>query len=502
MCGIVAYVGRNPAGRISTVGNVASKLRHRGPDAAGLCATEGAVVAHQRLSIVDVKSGKQPLLSEDGKIALVCNGEIYNHEALRKRLDQNHRFRTRSDSEVIIHLYEEMGSECVNELAGMFAFVLTDGENVLAARDALGIKPLYMGHDKGGGLWFASEIKGLSDLSDDVMEFPAGVVFTERSGFQRWFRPSWVEPPDFKGSLNGEMIVGQLRSAVTSRLMSDVPIGVFLSGGLDSSIVAALVRPQMDRPKSFSVGLENSDDLLAARVVAEYLETEHHELIYTKEDMIRVLKTVIYHLESYDPALIRSAIPCYFVSKLASDYVKVVLSGEGSDEAFAGYSYFREMSNPVALHRESVRILQSLHNINLQRVDRMTMAHSLEARVPFLDTEFLAMAMTIDPEIKLHGSERAEKWILRKAFDKLLPDEILWRTKEEFAKGCGSESVLEKYCDSYIGDNKFEKRKSLFPIDTPTTKEAFHYRCIFDEFFPGDALLETVGRWKGTTGSC
>ena len=216
--------------------------------------------------------------------------------------------------------------------------------------------------------------------------------------------------------------------------------------------------------------------------------------------MVRVLKTVIYHLESYDPALIRSAIPCYFVSKLASDYVKVVLSGEGSDEAFAGYSYFRDMSNPIALHRESVRILETLHNINLQRVDRMTMAHSLEARVPFLDTEFLAMAMTIDPEIKLHGSERAEKWILRKAFDGLLPNEILWRTKEEFANGCGSESVLEEYCDSYIEDDKFEERKSLFPIDTPTTKEAFNYRCIFDEFFPGDALLETVGRWKGTTG--
>ena len=430
----------------------------------------------------------------------MCNGEIYNHEILRTQLKRRHRFRTRSDAEVIIHLYEEMGPACVDQLAGMFAFVLTDGERVLAARDPLGIKPLYMGRDGDGALWFASEIKGLLDVCDDVREFPAGSLYTEKGGLRRWFRPSWIDPPNEPLMADGGAIVRGLEMAVTKRPMSDVPVGVFLSGGLDSSIIAALMRSQMHELYSFSVGLENSVDLQAARAVADNLGTEHHELVYTVEDMLAVLETVIYHLESYDPALIHSAIPCYFVSKLAADHVKVALSGEGSDEAFAGYRYFGDLSDADALHRESVRILRRLHNMNLQRVDRMTMAHALEGRVPFLDTDFLNVAMAINPEAKLHQPDRTEKWLLRRAFAGLIPEAILWRAKEEFAQGCGSEWALREYCGHLIADAEFERASELFPVDTPKTKEAFHYRRIFEQFFPGDALRRTVGRWRGTAG--
>ena len=498
MCGIVAYLGDEPAERFAMIDQAASRLRHRGPDAAGFHATEGSAVAHQRLSIVDVAGGTQPLLSEDGRLALVCNGEIYNHEQLRVELKQKHQFRTRSDSEVIIHLYEELGPECVDRLAGMFAFVLTDGEHVLAARDPLGIKPLYIGRETDGAVWFASELKALPDVCNDVQEFPAGSLYTAADGLRCWFEPSWIDPPERPLAADGDAIVHGLERAVTRRLMSDVPVGVFLSGGLDSSIVASLARAQMPGLHSFSVGLENSVDLLAARAVADYLGTHHYELVYTGEDMVEVLETVIYHLESYDPALIRSAIPCYFVSKLAADHVKVALSGEGSDEAFAGYRYFGDLSDGDALHSESVRILRCLHNVNLQRVDRMTMAHALEGRVPFLDTDFLDVAMAIDPEAKLHRPDRTEKWLLRRAFDGLLPEPILWRTKEEFAQGCGSEWVLRDYCDRLVTDAEFVRANELFPVDTPKTKEAFHYRRIFEQFFPGDVLRRTVGRWRGT----
>ena len=288
------------------------------------------------------------------------------------------------------------------------------------------------------------------------------------------------------------------RGTVAGRELPD--LGVFLSGGLDSSILAALVRSQMHELHSFSVGLDNSVDLLAARAVADYLGIQHHELIYTVEDMLEVLETVIYHLESYDPVLIRSAIPCYFVSKLAADHVKVTLSGEGSDEAFACYRYFGDLSDADALHRESVRTLRCLHNMNLQRVDRMTMAHALEERVPFLDTDFLDVAMAIDPGTKLHRPDRTEKWLLRRAFAGLLPEAILWRTKEEFAQGCGSEWALREYCDRLVGDAEFERASELCPVDTPKTKEAFHYRRIFEQFCPGDVLRRTVGRWRGTAG--
>jgi asparagine synthase (glutamine-hydrolysing) len=279
--------------------------------------------------------------------------------------------------------------------------------------------------------------------------------------------------------------------------MADVPLGVFLSGGLDSSMIAALVRRQITGLHSFAVGLDGSSDLLAARCAAAHLGTRHHERVYTPEELVHALPTVIAHLESYDPALIRSAVPCYFVSELTSQHVKVVLTGEGSDEAFAGYRYFTNIDDPAALHRECARLLLGLHNMNLQRVDRMTMAHGLEGRVPFLDVDFLTWAMGLDPAEKLHHSSRPEKWLLRRACEGLLPAEIAWRRKQEFAEGCGSEGVLKDHSEHAVTEADLARASEFFPVDTPTTKEALLYRRLFEEMFPGEAHRRTVGRWRG-----
>ncbi len=475
---------------------IAKRLQHRGPDSSGLLHSGSTVLAHRRLSIIDVAGGNQPLQNESGDLALVCNGEIYNHAKLRPELAHRHRFSTESDSEVILHLYEELGPKCVKKLDGMFAFVLSDGAEFFAARDPLGIKPLYLGHDRDGGLWFASEIKALIDVCTSIEEVPPGFAYSG-GVLQRWFEPSWLDPPDGTSMQDPEAIRDSLESAVAKRLMSDVPLGVFLSGGLDSSVIAALVRRHVDELHSFSVGLEGSPDILAARAVAEHLGTRHHEYVYTPGEAFRMLEDAIAHLESYDPALLRSAVPCYFVSRLASDYVKVVLSGEGSDEAFAGYLYFGSVDEPADLHRECVRLLNNLHNMNLQRVDRMTMAHSIEGRVPFLDIDFLDAVMAIDPGEKLHRPDRSEKWLLRNAVRDLLPEDILWRTKQEFAQGCGFEWTLREHCEEVVSDKDMTTAAERFPVDTPQTKETFHYRRIFEDLFPGETSRRTVGRWRG-----
>ncbi|MFQ5682125.1 MAG: asparagine synthase B [Candidatus Binatia bacterium] len=496
MCGIATYVGCQSSTVTNMMDGIAGRLQHRGPDDSGVFHVGSTVLAHRRLSIIDVAGGKQPIYNENGDLALVCNGEIYNHERLRHELRDRHRFRTHSDSEVILHLYEDLGPAFVTKLDGMFAFVLSDGEEVFAARDPLGIKPLYMGSDAEGGLWFASELKALIDVCVDIKEVPPGFAYT-RGTLEQWYHPLWREPPDRSLMLDPSSIRDRLESAVVKRLMSEVPVGVFLSGGLDSSIIAALVRQHVDELHSFSVGLEGSPDILAARKVAEHLRTRHHEYVYTSGEVIRVLEEVIAHLESYDPALLRSAVPCYFVSKIASDHVKVVLSGEGSDEAFAGYLYFDSVGDPAALHRECVRLLTGLHNMNLQRVDRMTMAHSIEGRVPFLDIDFLDTVMAIDPGEKLHRRGRPEKWLLRSAVTDLLPESILWRTKQEFAQGCGSEWTLREYCAEVVSEGDWAQATRSYPVDAPRTKEEFHYRRIFEEIFPGETSRRTVGRWRG-----
>jgi asparagine synthase (glutamine-hydrolysing) len=500
MCGFAAYVGPGATARAGEVGRRADRLRHRGPDAAGYWGSSGAALAHRRLSIIDVAGGAQPLLAEDGRLALVCNGEIYNHRRLRAGLEGRHRFHTRSDSEVILHLYEEGGAACVEALDGMFAFVLTDGDHVLAARDPLGIKPLYVGRD-GPGFWFASELKSVPPRCTELAELPPGSCMTEEGVARPWFTPGWLEPRRSGEPPDGRLLAERLTGAVSKRLMSDVPLGVFLSGGLDSSVVAALVRREIPVLHSFAVGLEGSPDLLAARRVAAHLRTVHHEYVYTPREAAGVLRDVVSHLESYDAALIRSAVPCYFVSRIASEYVKVVLTGEGSDEAFAGYRYFAAMTDPAALHRECARLLAGLHNMNLQRVDRMTMAHGLEGRVPFLDVDFLALAMALDPAEKIHRAGRPEKWLLRRAFEHLLPADIVWRTKQEFAQGCGSERVLTAHGEGAVTDADFSHASAWFPDDPPATKEAFLYRRLFEEMFPGEAPRRTVGRWRGAAPS-
>jgi len=494
MCGFVAFVGPEAEGQARCVEAVAGRLRHRGPDEAGSHHSAGASLAHQRLSIVDLEGGRQPLLDKEGTVALVCNGEIYNHRALRAGLADRHVFRTRSDSEALLHLYKERGNECVGQLDGMFAFLLSNGGKFLAARDPLGIKPLYSARHA-GGTWFASELKALPAAGLDMREIPPGSALTEAGELRRWFQPSWIEPPARPVQADLATLAQKLEAAVVKRLMSDVPLGVFLSGGLDSSIIAALVRKHATDLHSFAVGTPGAPDLPAARRVAEHLGTRHHEYVYSPEEAIRELENVIVHLESYDPALIRSAVPCYFVSRLAAESVKVVLSGEGSDEAFAGYRYMADIRDPLALHRECVRLLLHLHNMNLQRVDRMTMAHSLEGRVPFLDLDFLGWAMSMDPAEKLRAKDRPEKWLLRRAFEPVLPAEIVWRTKEEFAAGCGSESILEAHGERAVSDADFRNASRRFPVDTPATKEAFLYRRIFEEHFPGESARRTVGRW-------
>ncbi len=497
MCGFTAYVGASGDRRIDEARRTADLLRHRGPDDAAAHAWKNAALAHRRLSIIDVGGGRQPLANEDGTIGLVCNGEIYNFRALRRELGASHRFRSASDSEVIVHLYEEKGAACVRELDGMFAFVLTDGERFLAARDALGIKPLYVGRDPGGsGLWFASELKALPADCEGVAEVQPGTLMTER-GVERWFDPPWLEPPAEPDPDDTVALRRSLERAVEKRLMSDVPLGVFLSGGLDSSAIAALVKRAIPDLHSFAVGLEGSADLPAARRAAAHIGTQHHEYVYSPAEAVAVIEPVIEHLESYDEALIESAVPCWFVSKLAAEHVKVVLSGEGADEVFAGYQYFADITDPAALHRECVRLLLGLHNMNLQRVDRMTMAHALEGRVPFLDLELVAGAMRLDPALKTTGPRRPEKWMLRRAVGDLLPFEIAWRTKKEFAHGSGAANVLSEHAERSVTDADFARRHELFPDDTPTTKQGFAYRRIFEERFPGEARRRTVGRWRG-----
>lgn len=496
MCGFTAFVGDRPTNdHQADVTRGAARIRHRGPDDADSVMTPHGVLAHQRLSIIDVEGGRQPLANEERSVFLVCNGEIYNAASLRAELERRHRFATRSDSEVIIHLYEEHGAAMVRMLDGMFAFVLIDGPRFVAARDPFGIKPLYFGRTS-DGLWFASELKALPRDCHEITELPAGSVMTE-TGLTRWFSPTWTEPPTAPDAEDPAALRRVLEHAVDKRLMSDVPLGVFLSGGLDSSIISALVRRRLSSLHSFAVGREGSEDLTAARRVAEHIGTHHHEYVYTDEEATSVVPKVIESLESYDAALIESAVPCWFVSKLAAEHVKVVLSGEGADEIFAGYGYFTDIQDPADLHRECARLLFGLHNMNLQRVDRMTMAHGLEGRVPFLDTEVVHAAMRCDPALKTTSSERPEKWMLRRSVEDLLPREIVWRTKQEFAHGSGSHAVLALHGERAVSDRDFAERSALFPEDTPTTKQAFAYRRIFEEMFPGSERRETVGRWRG-----
>lgn len=503
MCGIaVIYGGEDP----DLADCMAWLLSHRGPDGKGVAVLGGTTLAHCRLSIIDPAGGHQPLFNEDKSCAVIANGEIYNHRQLRRTLATRHQFRTLSDSEVLVHLYEEHGSNMVGLLDGMFAFAVTDSERLLVARDHIGIKPLYCGVRKNGRsrlLLFASEMKALTPSVDAIYELPPGSYYDTETGWHRYYAvpdpPLRNEPVEFWV----KKIRTTLERSVVKRLISDVPLGVFLSGGLDSAIIAAIAKRHMSTLRTFTVGVEGSHDLEAARLVARYIGSEHHEYIFTKQEVLQHLPQIIYHLESFDQDLVRSAIPTYFCSLLASDWVKVVLCGEGADELFAGYRYYKSIGDPTSLHKELRRSLMTLHNINLQRVDRMTMAHGLEGRVPFLDKEMIALALKIPPRLKLPRTDKGqllEKWILRIAFEDLLPKDIIWRDKEQFDEGSGTVQLLTEIIRDSVRDWDVHRYAAQYaPLRLQSSEECLYHRIFMDVFERPELIVPNIGRWSQRT---
>ncbi|ATW24439.1 asparagine synthase B [Candidatus Formimonas warabiya] len=489
MCGIAGVFGSRCKKEKMDV--MLNKIRHRGPDDFGTFACQEASFIHARLSIIDVDGGKQPIFNESGTVCIIFNGEIYNHEKLRQMLKEEHNFSTNTDTEAILHLYEEIGENCVSLLDGMFAFAIYDVEKgLLLARDPLGIKPLYISEWQ-GNVFFASEMKAFLGIVPHFKEFPAGTYYQSGIGYCKFF--SLPGETGFENTVEQtvEGIRHYLKEAVKKRLMSDVPLGVFLSGGLDSSIIAALAAEEIPDLNTFAVGMKGSEDLKYARICAEYLGTKHHEYSYTLDDMLEALPDVIYYLESYDAALVRSAIPNYFLSRLASEHVKVVLSGEGADEIFSGYHYLKKFSQEE-LFKELVQITGALHNTNLQRCDRMSMAHGLEARVPFLDVNLVRYAFSIPISMKT-DPDRQEKWILREAFSRMLPDEIVFRRKSKFSEGAGSFRSLAQIAEETISDAEFVRSAVIPGRRKLRNKEELMYYRIFHKFYPAESVEKAIG---------
>ncbi|MEL7060939.1 MAG: asparagine synthase B [Acidobacteriota bacterium] len=523
MCSILGFfdLAGEPAAVRALALDRSRRLRHRGPDWSGVYSDAGCVLAHERLAIVDVAHGAQPLRSADRTLVLAVNGEIYNHAELRERLDYD--FQTGSDCEVILALYATRGPEAaaawLEELNGIFAFALWDAARgrALVARDPIGVVPLYWGRDRDGQRVVASEMKALHDLCSSFEPFPPGHVFDSGADGQAataYYRPAWRDLSGANGADDPEHLRAVLDAAVRRQLMSDVPYGALVSGGLDSSIVAALAEGHRrlrveaggqeeawwPRLHTFATGLEGSPDLAAARQVADVLGTVHHELVYTVQEGLDALRDVIWHIETYDVTTIRASTPMYLMARrIRAMGIKMVLSGEGADEIFGGYLYFHKAPNAAELHAETVRKLGDLHLYDCLRANKSMAAWGVEARVPFLDREVLEVAMSIDPRHKMTrqpGGEapRMEKHILRKAFEGLLPDEILWRQKEQFSDGVGYRWIdsLRALAEEEVSDDRLERAEHRFPIHPPRTKEAYLYRRIFDELFPGEAAARTV----------
>ncbi len=506
MCGFLAIIGKGKDEEL--VRELSKRMAHRGPDESDLHITPGGhILCHERLSIIDLHSGKQPIQGCDSAW-MVHNGEIYNHQELRDGLLKDHTFRSKSDSEVIVHLYEKFEYNFLHLLDGDFAFVVVDGDDFIAGRDPLGVKPLYYGMDDRGRMYFASEMKPIADQCLTFSTFPPGHYYTPETGFVKYYKPEYEDYTKATHELDLVALRESLTEATRKRLMSDVPIGVLLSGGLDSSltssIAARLLKEQGKELHSFSIGLDaDAPDAKAARKVAEFLGTKHHEVHFTIEQGIEILDKLIWHLETYDVTSIRASTPMFFLSKAITDLgIKVVLSGEGADEIFGGYLYFRNAPSTEDFQRETIERVQKLFTADLLRADKSTMAHGLEARVPFLDKAFLDVAMLIKGEEKqpktYHGKE---KYILRKAFDTpdnpYLPDEVLWRQKEQFSDGVGYNWIdqLIEYCASKVTDVELEHASNLFAYNTPTTKEAYFYRTIFHKYYPQLSAAQTVRKW-------
>lgn len=506
MCGILAIIGKGKDEAL--VKQLSKRMSHRGPDESDLHVTEkGHILSHERLSIIDLNTGKQPI--QGTKDAwMVHNGEIYNHKELRTTVLASHTFRTTSDSEVIVHLYEEFGYDFCHMLDGIFGFVVIDGDDFIAGRDPLGVKPLYYGIDDRGRMYFSSEMKSIADQCQTFSTFPPGHYYTPKTGFVKYYRPQWEDITKAVQPVDYQAIRETLTQAVEKRLMSDVPIGVLLSGGLDSSLTSSIAARAMKKMgktlHSFSIGLDDSaPDAVAARAVAEFLGTQHHEVHFTIEQGIEILDKLIWHLETYDVTSIRASTPMYFLSKAITDMgIKVVLSGEGADEIFGGYLYFRNAPSAEDFQRETMDRVQKLFTADLLRADKSTMAHGLEARVPFLDKKFLELAIQIKPEEKQPLTYNGiEKYILRKAFDTpeqpYLPDSVLWRQKEQFSDGVGYNWIdtLIEYCSAQVTDEQMASAAERFPYNTPATKEAYFYRSVFHKHFPQVSAAQTVRKW-------
>ncbi|MGD6807452.1 MAG: asparagine synthase B [Candidatus Bathyarchaeia archaeon] len=518
MCGIVGIINisepisqaRDKALRMAAI------IRHRGPDWSGIYNDDKVILAHERLSIVDVEHGAQPLFDKINGNALAVNGEIYNHVILRSELKKSHEWQTKSDCEIILYLYDEYGPEkCLNLLNGMFAFILYDKAKGIffVARDHIGIIPLYIGWDDKGTCYVASEMKALNGVCTTIKEFPPGhyMMGTGKEDFVKWYKPKWAEKIPTK-----KLALADLRKAleksVKGQMMSDVPYGVLISGGLDSSLIASIASKYRKkrvesggkeeawwpRLHSFAVGLADSPDLKYARKVADYIGTVHHEIIFTIQEGFDAIRDVIYHLETFDVTTVRAATPMYLMArKIKSMGIKMVLSGEGADEVFGGYLYFHKAPNKQEFYEETVRKLSMLSKYDCLRANKATAAWGVETRVPFLDKEFLDFAMGFDPEEKMCSGDKIEKYVLRKAFEGYIPDEILWRQKEQFSDGVGYGWIdyLKAHAEGAVTDEMMARAKERFPIQTPSSKEEYYYRQIFDSYFtcPTAALTVPVG---------
>ncbi|MCD8444380.1 asparagine synthase B [Tenacibaculum finnmarkense] len=515
MCGIVcAFDLKQPSDSLRPqVLEMAKKIRHRGPDWSGVYSDDKVIMAHERLAIVDPASGQQPLFSADKKLILAANGEIYNHRELAKNLKNPYEFQTASDCEVILALYKEKGVDFVDDLNGIFGFALYDVEKdeYFVARDHMGIIPLYIGWDQNGTFYVASELKALEGTCSKIELFPPGHYMSSKDGkFVQWYKRDWE---DYQAVKDNETSISEvkeaLEAAVHRQLMSDVPYGVLLSGGLDSSVISAIAKkysqkriesddtsaawyPQLH---SFSVGLEGSPDLAAAQKVADHIGTVHHEIKFTIQEGLDAIKDVIYNIETYDITTIRSSTPMYLMARVIKSMgVKMVLSGEGADEIFGGYLYFHKAPNAEEFHEETVRKLDKLHMYDCLRANKSLMAWGIEGRVPFLDKEFMDVAMRINPQDKMINGERMEKWVIRKAFEDMLPESVAWRQKEQFSDGVGYDWIdtLKEVVDKEVTDEQLANAKFRFPIQTPTNKEEFYYRTIFEDHFPSDTAALSV----------
>ena len=515
MCGIVGVFNpqRDISGLRPQVLKMAKKIRHRGPDWSGIYDGQNAILAHERLSIVDPASGGQPLKSKDGKLVLAVNGEIYNHRDIRKSYEGRYEFLTGSDCEVILPLYREKGIHFLEELNGIFAFALYDVEKnaFLVARDPIGVIPLYMGWNDDGSIYVASELKALEGVCRNIEPFlPGHYWYSDEKKMVRWYKREWES---YEAVRENPADIHQLRdaleAAVKRQLMSDVPYGVLLSGGLDSSIISAIARKYASkrieeddtqaawwpRLHSFAVGLKGAPDLAAARKVADFIGTVHHEINYTIQEGLDAIRDVIYYIETYDVTTVRASTPMYLLARvIRSMGIKMVLSGEGADEIFGGYLYFHKAPDARSFHEETVRKLGKLHLYDCLRANKSLSAWGIEGRVPFLDKEFLDVAMRFNPETKMAKEGRMEKWPLRKAFEDMIPQEIAWRQKEQFSDGVGYSWIdtLKKITSEQVSDQEMAHAAERFPINPPMNKEEYFYRSIFEEHFPSDAAARCV----------